>query len=97
MPPKLTADITQPRWLAVKGVLFAIATVAASLVVILLALQHRPDWRLLFLTHSVALWCACRTYYFAFYVIHRYAGAGPYAGLLPATRAAITMLRHNRT
>jgi hypothetical protein len=91
---RLTGDITSPRLLAVKGMLFALAACASTAAVVALAMQH-GDWRVLSAAHVVSVWCACRAYYFAFYVIERYAGGGPYAGLLAAMRSALGMMRRS--
>jgi hypothetical protein len=89
---RLAGDITSPRLLAVKGVLFVVAAGASTAAVVLLALQQ-GDWRWLCAAHVVSVWCACRAYYFAFYVIERYAGGGPYAGLWAAMQRTVSMLR----
>jgi hypothetical protein len=88
----LTREITSPRWLAAKGVLFVIAAAGSTALVVALAMMH-GDWRVLLGAHVVGVWCACRAYYFAFYVIERYAGGGPYAGLTAATKSAWRMMR----
>jgi len=71
-------DITNPRLLYCKGILFlALGTLASTLILV----QH-PDVRLALLL-AVAIWAFCRAYYFAFYVIghyidpsYRFAGLG---------------------
>ena len=60
-------DITDPRWIKFKGVLFLIVGVAASI----LLLIETPTWRVALLL-VIAIWCFCRAYYFAFYVIEKY-------------------------
>lgn len=87
----LSRDLTDPRWLAAKGMLFVIAAAGSTALVVALAIMQ-GDWRLLLGAHAVGMWCACRAYYFAFYVIERYAGGGPYAGLLAAARAGLRMI-----
>ena len=64
-------DLTNPTWIKAKGVLFLLAGLAAS---ILLILEH-PTWKIAVLL-AVAVWCFCRFYYFAFYVIGNYVDAG---------------------
>ena len=60
-------DLTDPRWIKFKGVLFLIVGVAASI----LLLVEAPTWRVALLL-MIAVWCFCRAYYFAFYVIEKY-------------------------
>jgi hypothetical protein len=60
-------DLTDARWIKLKGFLFLFVGVAASL---LLILEH-PTWKVGLLL-GLAVWCFCRLYYFAFYVIGRY-------------------------
>ena len=64
-------DITNPRLLYAKGVLFLCAGATASGV---LLLEH-PSLRTAALL-AVAVWCFARAYYFAFYVIERYVDPG---------------------
>ena len=60
-------DLTSPAWIKAKGILFLVVGVLAAL---LLFLEH-PTWKVaVFL--AVAIWCFCRFYYFAFYVIEKY-------------------------
>ena len=57
-------DHTDPRWIKLKGILFLVVGIMASA---LLLLEHFDlKTALLF---SIAVWCFCRFYYFAFYVI----------------------------
>ncbi len=71
-------DITNPRLLWCKGILFV---VLGALAAGLLLLFH-PDWTTAALL-VLAIWAFCRAYYFAFYVIehyidpsHKFAGLG---------------------
>ena len=60
-------DLTDPRWIKFKGILFClVGLIAAALVVI-----EAPTWRVAALL-AIAIWCFCRAYYFAFYVIEKY-------------------------
>ena len=61
------ADITNPKLIVLKGFLFLLAGLLAS---ILLVLEH-PTAKVALLL-AVAVWCFARFYYFAFYVIGRY-------------------------
>ena len=71
------ADITNPKLLYTKGVLFLLAGVMAAALLIL----DNPTWQTAFLL-AVAVWCFARSYYFAFYVIEHYVDPGyRFAGL----------------
>src|SRR5262245_4943608 len=74
---RLLGDITSLRLLFAKGFLFLFAGLLASV----LLLVEAPEWKVLLL-HALAIWCFCRFYYFAFYVIQHYADPGyRFAGL----------------
>jgi hypothetical protein len=60
-------DLTDAGWIKFKGVLFLFVGVLAS---VLLIFEH-PEFKTALLL-GVAVWCFCRFYYFAFYVIERY-------------------------
>ena len=60
-------DLTSPKWIKLKGMLFLAIGILSSL---LLLLQY-PDWRVAALL-AISIWCFCRFYYFAFYVIQHY-------------------------
>ena len=60
-------DLTDVRWIWGKGILFLIAGLTASA---LLFAEH-PKLKILLLL-ATAVWCFCRAYYFAFYVIEHY-------------------------
>jgi len=64
-------DLTNPTWIKAKGILFLAVGLAAA---ILLVLDH-PTWKTVALL-AIAVWCFCRFYYFAFYVIAKYVDAG---------------------
>ena len=70
-------DLKDPRLIYLKGALFVVgATVAGALLFLGL-----PTWRTALLL-GVCVWCSCRAYYFAFYVIERYVDPGyRFAGL----------------
>ena len=64
-------DLTDARWIKLKGILFLIIGLLAAT---LLVLEH-PTWRAgVFL--AITIWCFCRFYYFAFYVIEKYVDPG---------------------
>ncbi len=60
-------DLKDPRWIYLKGFLFLVGAALSSALI----LAELPTWRNAGLL-ALALWCACRSYYFAFYVIERY-------------------------
>ena len=60
-------DITSPGWIKVKGILFLLVGIGVAA---LLILEH-PTWKVALLL-AVTVWCFCRSYYFAFYVIEKY-------------------------
>jgi len=64
-------DLTSATWIRVKGMLFLVLGTAAAA---LLILEH-PSWKLAGLL-VLAIWCFCRFYYFAFYVIEKYVDPG---------------------
>jgi hypothetical protein len=60
-------DVTSPTWIKVKGFLFLLLGILASFLLIL----DNPTWKAVLLL-ALAIWCFCRFYYFAFYVIEHY-------------------------
>ena len=71
------ADLTDPRAIKVKGFLFLILGLLASV----LLLVEAPSLRIATLL-IIAIWSFCRFYYFAFYVIQHYVDpAFRFAGL----------------
>ena len=64
-------DLTSPGWIKAKGILFLLVGILAS---VLLILEH-PSWRIALLL-AMAVWCFCRFYYCAFYVIEKYVDPG---------------------
>jgi len=60
-------DLTDPRWIKLKGILFLVVGVLSAV----LLLADNPSFKagLLF---GISIWCFCRFYYFAFYVIEKY-------------------------
>ncbi len=70
-------DITHPKLIYAKGILFLLGGVAASA---LLVAEH-PSLKVGLLL-AVAVWCFARAYYFAFYVIEHYVdGSYRFSGL----------------
>ena len=64
-------DITNPKLLWTKGILFLVLALAASALLLIEAASVKVAALL-----AVAIWAFCRSYYFAFYVIERYADPG---------------------
>ncbi len=60
-------ELTNPGWIKLKGILFLIIGILSSALLII----ETRSWRLAALL-AIAIWCFCRFYYFAFYVIERY-------------------------
>ena len=60
-------DITSPGLIKLKGILFLLVGLLAAA---LLLLEH-PSLKAAVLL-AIAVWCFCRFYYFAFYVIEHY-------------------------
>ena len=64
-------DITSPTWLYVKGGLFLVCGLLASV----LLLVESPTLQTAVLL-GIVVWSFCRLYYFAFYVIEHYSRPG---------------------
>ncbi len=60
-------DLTDPRGIKFKGILFLFAGLLASVLLMLEA----PTLKVAVLL-AITVWCFCRTYYFAFYVLEKY-------------------------
>jgi len=65
--PNRMKDLTNPIWIKLKGAMFLLLGIAAA---ILLWLEH-PTLKVGLLL-ALVIWCFCRAYYFAFYVIEHY-------------------------
>lgn len=83
------ADISNPKILKLKGILFLFLGLLCAVGILLLC----PSWKVvLFLT--IGIWAFCRFYYFAFYVLEHYADPTfRYAGLLDLTRYLLGMAK----
>lgn len=66
---KLTADLTTPWLIHLKGVLFVIIGVASGGIL----LWESPNLRTAALL-GLTIWASCRFYYYLFYVLDRYLG-----------------------
>ena len=64
-------DLTDARWIKFKGILFLAVGLLASALLILEA----PTFRVAVLL-AITIWCFCRAYYFAFYVLEKYVDPG---------------------
>ena len=64
-------DLTNPGMIKLKGILFLVIGVLSA---VLLVLEH-PTLRVGALL-AICVWCFCRFYYFAFYVIEHYVDPG---------------------
>jgi hypothetical protein len=75
-------DVTSPTWIKVKGFLFLLTGTLASVLLIL----DNPTWKTVLLL-ALAIWCFCRFYYFAFYVIEHYVDPNfKFSGLISFAR-----------
>jgi hypothetical protein len=64
-------DLTNPGWIKFKGVLFLVIGLLSSMLLLL------EQWSLkVAVLLAVTIWCFCRFYYFAFYVIEHYVDPG---------------------
>jgi hypothetical protein len=64
-------DLTSTTWIKVKGMLFLLLGFAATVFLLL----ENPSLKSALLL-ALAIWCFCRFYYFAFYVIEKYVDPG---------------------
>lgn len=81
-PAQYMKELTDPRWIKLKGILFLLLGILAST---LLLLDHLEIKTAILL--AVSIWCFCRSYYFAFYVIEHYLDPSyRFAGLLSFVR-----------
>jgi len=76
-------NLTNPKLIKLKAALFLVIVVVAST----LLLWRTPEFTSVLLL-GVALWAACRCYYFAFYVLQHYVDPEfRYTGLWDMVRA----------
>ncbi len=84
-------DLTDSRWIKLKGVLFLVIGVISAA---LLLIEH-PELKTAALL-VITVWCFCRFYYFAFYVIEHYVDPGyRFSGLWAFARYLFSH-RHDR-
>jgi hypothetical protein len=82
-------ELKSSRWIVAKGLLFLILGLLCA---VLLAIEYRSLRSVALLV--VAVWCSCRFYYFAFYVIERYVDPGyRFSGLVSFARYVLQRRR----
>ena len=64
-------DLTDARWIKLKGILFLLIGIISAVLLVL----EQPTVRVGILL-AICVWCFCRFYYFAFYVIEKYVDPG---------------------
>jgi hypothetical protein len=64
-------DLTNPLWIKLKGVLFLMIGIFCAVLLLL----EQPSLKVGLLL-GISIWCFCRFYYFAFYVIEHYVDPG---------------------
>ena len=75
-------DLTSPTWIKIKGLLFLLIGIAASVLIFL----DDQTWKTAVLL-ALAIWGFCRFYYFTFYVIEKYVDPGyKFSGLIAFAR-----------
>ena len=83
-------DLTKPSCIIAKGFLFLFLGLLSATLLFL----ERPTPRVAVLL-LLAIWCFCRFYYFAFYVVERYVDPNyRFSGLLSFARYVIRKPRH---
>lgn len=85
-------ELTNPSWIKFKGILFLVVGLLSSTLLLLEHLETRTAVLL-----AIAVWCFCRFYYFAFYVLERYVDPTyRFAGLWSLVRYLISRRRGAR-
>jgi hypothetical protein len=75
-------DLTDARWIKLKGILFVVVGACSTALLLL----ETPTLKVALLL-GITVWCFCRAYYFAFYVIEKYVEPGyRFSGLWSAVR-----------
>ena len=86
------ADLTSSKLIWIKGILFLLLGLLASVLLVL----HSPSVTVTLLL-CLSVWAFCRFYYFAFYVIQHYVDSHyRFSGLLAFLHYAICQRRHER-
>jgi hypothetical protein len=60
-------NLSSPTAIKIKGLLFLVAGVTSAVLLII----EQPTFKIILLL-AITVWCFCRAYYFAFYVIEHY-------------------------
>ncbi|MFT3785963.1 MAG: hypothetical protein QM770_07335 [Tepidisphaeraceae bacterium] len=82
-------DLKHPSLMYLKAALLLLS----GLIAVTIILLEHPSWRLAALL-ALGIWCFCRTYYFAFYVIEKYIDQSyRFAGLLDFAKYAMRRRR----
>ena len=82
-------DLTDPRWIKLKGALFLLLGIFSALLIVL----EQPSLKLAALL-GLCIWAFCRAYYFAFYVLQRYVDPEfRFSGLWSAVRYLVSRRR----
>jgi hypothetical protein len=85
-------DLADPRWIRLKGLLFLMLGVISGALLLL----EQPSFKVAVLL-SLTIWCFCRAYYFAFYVIEHYVDPGyRFSGLWSFARYLLAKRRRDR-
>jgi hypothetical protein len=75
-------DLASPTWIKAKGILFLLVGILAAVLLVL----EQPTWKVALLL-ALTVWCFCRFYYFAFYVIGHYVDSSyKFSGLWSVVR-----------
>jgi hypothetical protein len=64
-------DLVNPRLIKIKGLLFLLIGIVSAILLVL----EQPTLKVAVLL-GICVWCFCRFYYFAFYVIEHYVDPG---------------------
>ena len=88
-PTSAMKDLSSAFWIKVKGLLFLLLGIAAAVLLLVENLSWKNTGLLV-----LAIWCFCRFYYFAFYVIEKYVDPGyKFSGLIAFFRYLLTRKR----
>jgi hypothetical protein len=86
-------DLADPRWIKLKGALFLMLGVLSGTLLVL----EQPSLKIAALL-CLTVWCFCRFYYFAFYVIQHYIDpAYRFSGLWSFARHLLAKRQRDRS
>ena len=84
-------NLSNPTWIKLKGILFLFLGLLSSLLLFL----DQPSLKVGLLL-TLTIWCFCRFYYFAFYVIEHYVDPSyRFSGLLSFIRYFLSKRRQS--